>query len=195
MLPLKLLAEGLGYEYSEFNGRYSVNTPQYDFFVENLNTPKEGSWHFNYGTTEGWTSTSFILQPTGSSLYYTSISETNDDPTTMIENLSIPLEKYRALRIGFKSYDWDTELGNVGRKLTFYYNTSGVIQTSDWKNLCEYWLPSKYTDEFVEYEMKIFDGDYTDVIVKAIRFDPFNGHGTCEIDYIEFVPYEEEAEG
>ena len=185
MLSFKSLSQGLGYEYEEKDGNAYVKTAQYSYY-ESLNNRPEGAWEFNAFDTEGWVSNEMDMNVVDGILTLTSKNETNYDPKmTLSGSVELIAEKYTSMEIKVR-YKYTTRSGKP-HALTMFYITD---KDTKWNHAKTIACGLKSLDSNGEWET--FQVDLTEKpawknTITNLRFDPFDGNGMMEIDYIRFI--------
>ncbi len=188
MLSFKTLSEALEFAYEEKDGNAYVKTEQYDSYTQ-IGEREFGEWNFNGFDTEGWTSTNMKLTVTGGSMKAESKTADHFDP--IISNTSFdafPAEMFKGIEYRVK-YDYTTKSGNPHYMVLFFTTDTvtnfgpNTIYTALETLSSDGEYRTFYVDLTTENMKKIWKDNIT-----GLRFDPFDGNGTMEIDYIKFIP-------
>ncbi len=192
MIPFKLMAEALGYEYSytEEDG-VSVDVPELKGLYASVS---DSAWEFDVmGFIGGWNSSNAKLEthPDG---YLVMSNDSGTDPM-MFNNFvkPLPAKKYKELQIRIKF--------EYGEPLSWTQLFWATNKNGNWNeaNSAKIFINQRSSGgEWKEYTVDLtkIEG-WSDQITK-LRFDPFNAQGTMEIDYIrliedpDYVPEEDE---
>ena len=191
MLDFEKLASDLGYKTQKKNGDVYVYTDTYESLWKALGERETGVWEFNNPyDNEGFTSTHVSIVTRDGAMKMTTLDQTND-PITFYASENFPKDffakKFSAVEVKCR-YKYTTPNGEPSH-LSFYYITDRDGNYAENKNLK---LPLKSLDSNGEWEICRLDitGESNWQSVENIiglRFDPFNGQGEIEIDYIRFI--------
>ncbi len=186
MLSFKTLSEALDLTFEENDAKIQIKTEQYDQYVSANAANEACNWEFNGVTTEGWTSSNVTLSCENGILKMSSKSSDNYDPMMILNKQKVPADAYIGMEIKVR-YDYTTK-NSKPHNLTLYFLTDRDSQWNEQKAFGKSLSSLNSGDEW-----EVFTVDFTknanwrDTIT-TLRFDPFNGVGTMEIDYIRFVP-------
>lgn len=190
MLDYEALANDLGYKSERRNGDVYIYTDRYDEMQKTLSKRKTGIWEFNDNyDNEGFSSSSMNLMVNDGSMKMTTIGTTNDPIATYAES-AFPTDFYtkRYTQVSIRCrYDYTTPDG-LPSIIAFYYATDRDGSFDEKKCIK---LPLENLSSNGEWVTLTYDltketyWQTADYLI-ALRFDPFNGHGEMEIDYIRF---------
>ena len=191
MLDFEKLAKDLGYKTSTKDGDLYIYTDTYESLWKILGERKTGVWEFNNPyDTEGYTSSHMSLVVRDGAMKMTTISSTND-PISKFADSGFPNDFYTKKFTGLEvrcRYKYTTPSGGRSN-IAFYYITD--IDDKYAENKCLR-LNFKDTDSGGEWVTLTYDlSNETNwrgaERLTGLRFDPFNGQGEIEIDYIRFI--------
>lgn len=151
----------------------------------------KADWQFNSSSTEGWTSSHMTLTPNSNgTLTMTSSGNyaTYDDPAMTISGLNIDLSQYKGIKVRFGNFSWENAAASDYSPMAMYYKPLG---SNTYAKIGEKWLYTKTQDGLTEYYIPFTSADYTGKILETLRFDPFNAHGSMDLDFLTFVEKDE----
>ncbi len=191
MLDFAKLGKDLGYKTETKNGDVYIYTDTYDKLWKVLKDRKTGTWEFNNDyDSEGFSSSQMTLVTRDGAMKMTTITETND-PISKFADGFFPTDfhakKFTALEVRCR-YKYTTPSGNPSN-LSFYYITDLDSTYDENKNLRLAFNDLDSKGEWVTLKMNLLDQNNWQGADKitGLRFDPFNGQGEIEIDYIRFI--------
>ena len=188
MLDFEKLGKDLGYKTETKDGDVYIYTDTYEALWKVLKERKTGIWEFNNDyDNEGYSSSHMTLITRGGAMKMTTIGTTND-PISKFADGCFPddfyTKKFTALEVRCR-YKYTTPGGGKSN-LAFYYITD--IDSTYAENKCirlnldsnGEWVTLR-ADLLAENNWQAADK------VAGLRFDPFNGQGEMEVDYIRFI--------
>ncbi|MBO4950159.1 MAG: S-layer homology domain-containing protein [Clostridia bacterium] len=191
MLDFEKLARDLGYKTETKNGDVYIFTDTYEKLWKVLKDRKTGIWEFNNDyDNEGYSSSHMTLVTKDGALKMTTITETND-PISFFAHGMFPTDfyakKFTSLEVRCR-YKYTTASGNPSN-LSFYYITDLDSTYDENKNLRLNFNDLDSKGEWVTLKMNLLDQNNWQSAdrIMGLRFDPFNGQGEIEIDYIRFI--------
>lgn len=194
ILPLEKLCDDLGYEYTVNEDNIIVITTKLTAYYESIAAARvPGQWEFNIaGDAEGWNSSLMSFLVNGGSLAANSRSDVwtlTDYTIVNSKPESFCADDYEALEVRVRySFKPSTENNNI----KMYFKTDVRNSISEKNSIYTAYENSDSNGEWVTIRIPVpetFTGNVT-----YLRFDPFDGFGTIEIDYIRFIPKAERAE-
>ncbi len=191
MLDFEKLANDLGYKTENKNGDVYIYTDTYDGIWKILAERETGVWEFNQDyDNEAFSSAHMTLVTRDGAMKMTTIGNTNDPISRFSEN-NFPedfyTKKFTALEVRCR-YRYTTQ--NGGRSnLAFYYITDRDDTYDEKKCLRLYLNDLDSKGEWVTLRVDLLGESNWQGADKltGLRFDPFNGQGEMEIDYIRFI--------
>jgi len=181
MLDFKKLCEAVGYTYSFNEGVTTIYTDQKDYFAE-LASKDPGHFEFNtVGNTEGWNSSHFKIS-TGADgvLKMEQVSSGADVIMTNKLDVVLPTKNYNAVKVRMKH-----ECDNKNTSWCIYFATDIDGSMNEAKAIRAY-VGESSKGEFAEYTVDLSKFATWSGNVTNLRFDPYDGHGWAEVDYIRF---------
>ena len=190
MLDFEKLGKDLGYKTSTKDGNVYIYTDTYDALWKIFNERKTGVWEFNnLYDNEGFTSSHMSLVTRDGAMKMTTITQTNDPISKFAEN-GFPEDFYTKQFTGLEvKCRYKYSAGGGKSNIAFYYITDVDDKYDENKSLRLYF---KDTDSKGEWEILTYDltneSNWRGADrLTGLRFDPFNGQGEIEIDYIRFI--------
>ena len=182
MIDFSKLCEVLGFTYSFENGVTRINTEQEEYFAE-LASTDPGCFEFNTpGNTEGWRSSHFELSVgVEGFMRFDQITDAVDVSASNTLSVGLPTENYNAVKIRMR-HEIDTE---QRRWLSIFFTTNFDGALNEAKSIKKDLVNNGGT-EFVEYTVDLSKIETWRGTIQTMRFDPFDAHGWCEVDYIRF---------
>ena len=181
MIPFKIMCDALGYEYSysEEDG-VSVDVPEFAGLYDSIS---DSAWEFDVmGFLGGWNSSSATLEihPDG---YLVMSNDASTDPM-MFNNFvkPLPAKKYKELQVRIKF-----EYGETASWTQLFWATN---KNGNWSeaNSTKIFIGKVSSDgQWLEYKVDLTKIEGWKDNITKLRFYPFNGKGTMEIDYIRFI--------
>ncbi len=190
MIPIEMLCEDVGYEYSRTNeDGIVIDTPQKDLVEEKFANKKAGSWEFNTdGYTEGWSGSSVINAGAAGGYLVTEAVTASKDPVIFYnETLEWAASDYTKFEIKVRY----NHAGNTPSAMQIFFATEdakGNVSVMSQPNSFSITLNS--TDSQGEWETYTYDLTKLSTwknTITGIRFDPFSASGEMDIDYIRFT--------
>ncbi|MBR6290951.1 MAG: hypothetical protein IKR53_05855, partial [Clostridia bacterium] len=185
MIDFAALSAAMGWKYEVKDGNAYLTTHQSALYEE-IDARTEGQWDFNGYDTEGWTSQHMSLTVMNGEMTATSISDTTDPIITLADELAMPADKYTDVELRCR---YNYTAGSV-QSVSIYFLTD---EDTTWNEAKSIKIPLRsYTsgDEWQTLRVSLKGiGTWADTITR-LRFDPFNGKGTMEIDCLRFIPVE-----
>ena len=181
MIDFEGFCNAVGYNYSLEDGVIRIDTPQKDYFTDYLNRDP-GAFEFNTpNLTDGWSSSHFNLSVgTDGILHMEPIVSIIDVVMTNKLDKPIVTQNYNAVKIRMKH-----EIDTAGDSWGIYFATQDDPYYSESK--CIRSQIGKDSDgEFIEYTVDLSKKMTWTGTVTNLRFDPFDAHGWCDLDYIRF---------
>ncbi len=178
VVPIKKYMALLGFEGKAVKGGIDYDTSSDDIKAA-LAEVREGNWEFNtFGSMSGWNTQnskgsfvegSFALETTGK------------DPAILIKNLSIDLDEnnYTKVTVGLK-FDCDDKTA-ISQLFFVAGNVTSLCEEASEKY---YHTTSSSGENFVEVTFDMTENIHWIGELSVLRFDPFSGNGTFEVDYI-----------
>ena len=195
MIDFADLCKALGYTVTVDGKHIDVKTPQFELYDALQNTTP-GVWNFDTYTSENWTSGNMNLSVDEGLLHVETTDDSVKDPIMMNTDIELTAAKYKALKFRVR-YEYDNDTHRK-EKICMYFITNTDPNWAENKNLRSVELPALSSDgKWEEYTINLADYPTWRDKITSIRFDPFNGHGWMDIDYILFEEdpnYDEEAE-
>ncbi len=186
MLSYKTLCEALGFTYEEKDGNAYVKTEQYDLYNEAISSQNNGSWEFNVGMTEGWTSGDMNVFCQDGALVISNKKDDNYDPKMTYNEKEFVTDAFTGIEMKVR-YNYTNKNGQA-EHVALYYITDRDSQWNE-KKVFRVKLSSLSSgDEWETLKMDFTGNTYWRGNVTAFRIDPFNAVGTMEIDYIKLIP-------
>ena len=191
MLDFALLAKDLGYKTETKNGDVYIYTDTYDTIWKTLAEKKTGGWEFNGYDAEGWKSSDMNLIATGSTMRFVTNDKCKGDPIAMFNESDFPedfhTKRYETMEMKFR-YNYTTNDGFPGY-INFYYITDVDAKYSESKKIVIDLTSLDSEGEWItaKVDLKNLDPWQAATALTGLRFDPFNGYGEMEVDYIRFI--------
>ncbi len=191
MLDFALLGKDLGYKTETKDGDVYIFTDTYEKLWKVLKDRKTGIWEFNNDyDNEGFSSSQMTLVTKDGAMSMTTITQTND-PISKFADGAFPTDFYAKKFTGLEvrcRYKYTTP-GGTPSNLAFYYITDLDSTYDENKNLRLAFNDLDSKGEWVTLKMNLLDQNNWQGADKitGLRFDPFNGQGEIEIDYIRFI--------
>ena len=181
MLDFKKLCEAVGYTYAFKDGVTTIDTDQKAYFAELAKQPL-GSFEFNtLGNTEGWGSSAFSLTVGRDGVMkYQQTSSSTDPTTTNKLSTPLPTAQFNVLRIRMKH-----EIDRASSRICMYFITDKDGTWNEAKALSAT-IGKDSGGEFVEYTIDLSKYTTWSGNVTSLRYDPYDGIGYAEVDYIRF---------
>ncbi len=184
MISFKTLAKALGYKYEEKDGNLYIETNEASIFEE-MNERKEGAWEFNGTDSEGWSTNAMSVIIKDGLMTLTSITDSQDPVVQFNNPIALNTAKYTGIEIKAR-YSFENT-SNTPKSMQIYYITDTDPKWAENKCLRISHKAMSSGSEFITYtydltKVKEWNGKVTD-----LRFDPFDGIGTMEVDYIRFI--------
>ena len=189
MLDFVLLAKDLGYKTETKNGDVYVYSDTYEEIWKALAEKKTGGWEFNSYDVEGWASSNMTLIPTGSTVRFFTNDKNTGDPIVMYNQSDFPedfhTKRYESMEIKFR---YDITQATTDPHIKFYYITDVDGNYSEKKTIVIYLDGLSSDGEWItaKVDLKNLEAWQVATALTGLRFDPFNGYGEMEVDYIRF---------
>ncbi len=191
MLDFEKLGKDLGYKTEVKDGNVYIYTDTFDILWKALAERKTGIWEFNNDyDNEGFSSSSMTLVTNDGAMKMTTISNTNDPISTYLQETfpkDFYTKKFTALEVRCR-YKYTTPGGGKSN-LAFYYITDLDETYAENKCLRLHLNDLDSNGEWVTLRMDLLgesNWQSADRLL-GLRFDPFNGQGEMEVDYIRFI--------
>ena len=190
MLDFALLAKDLGYKSETKDGDVYIYTDTYETIWKALSEKKTGGWEFNGFDTEGWASGYMDLILTGSTMRFVTNSKNTGDPIANFNASDFPedfhTKRYLTMEMKFR---YDITKATTDPHIKFYYITDVDSNYSESKTIVINLdgLSSEGEWMTAKVDLKTLAPWQAATALTGLRFDPFNGYGEMEVDYIRFI--------
>ena len=192
MLDFESLGKDLGYKTETKDGNVYIYTDTFEKLWKARADRKTGTWEFNSDyDNEGFSSSSMTLVTSGGSMKMTTLSADNNDPISFYMRDAFPedfyTKKFTSVEVRCR-YKYSTP-GGSRSNLSFYYITDLDETYAENKNIRIYFDDLDSEGEWVTLKYDLTKEGNWQVAERltGLRFDPFNGQGEIEIDYIRFI--------
>ena len=187
MICFKTLAEALEYKCEEKDGDFYIETNEADVFDE-INERREGAWEFNGSDSEGWSTNAMSVLVKDGLMTLTSVTDSQDPVVQFNNPLALKTAKYSGIEIKAR-YSFENS-SNTPKTMQIYFVTDNDPKWGEDKCLRISHQSMSSGSEFVTYTYDLTKHDKWKGKVTDLRFDPFDGIGTMEVDYIRFIEVE-----
>ena len=190
MLNFEKLAKDLGYKSETKDGDLYIYSDTYETVWKSLAERKTGGWEFNGFDTEGWSSGYMDLIMTGSSIRFVTNSKNTGDPIAMFNASDFPedfhTKRYLSMEMKFR---YNITNATTEPHIKFYYITDVDSNYSESKTILVHLngLTSDGEWQTATVDLKTLAPWQAATALTGLRFDPFNGYGEMEVDYIRFI--------
>ena len=190
MLDFEKLASDLGYKCENKNGDVYIYTDTYEAVWKSVSERKTGGWEFNGVDTEGWASGSMNLIMTGSTMKMVTNDKNTGDPIANFNASDFPedfhTKRYESMEMKFR---YDITQATTDPHIKFYYITDIDSNYSEKKTIVIYLESLSSEGEWMtaKVDLKDLEPWQAATALTGLRFDPFNGYGEMEVDYIRFI--------
>jgi len=185
MLPINKICEAVGYSMKiNDEGIICIDTDQRPYF-DMISLREKGKWDFNFpGDTEGWASSFMSLRVMDGHMACESASESTD-PTILFdggENFEMLSSDYTHLefRVRYKY------TASSRQPLTMYFITDKNSTWSEYNSIKAMLNGFDSNGEWETYTVDLTELSQWKDTITDLRFDPFNGIGMIDVDYIIF---------
>ncbi len=190
MLDFEKLAKDLGYKSEAKDGDLYIYSDTYDTVWKSIAERRTGGWEFNGFDTEGWSSGYMDLIMTGSTMRFVTNSKNTGDPIAMFNASDFPedfhTKRYLSMEMKFR---YDITNATTDPHIKFYYITDVDSTYSESKTIVVNLggLSSGGEWQTATVDLKGLAPWQAATALTGLRFDPFNGYGEMEVDYIRFI--------
>ena len=190
MLDFAKLGKDLGYKTETKNGDVYIYTDTYDTVWKALAEKKTGGWEFNGFDAEGWKSSTMNLIATGSTMRFVTNDKNTGDPIANFNESDFPedfhTKRYQTMEMKFR---YNIEKATTDPHIKFYYITDIDSTYSEKKTIVIYLTDYSSDGEWItaQVDLKSIEAWQAATALTGLRFDPFNGYGEMEVDYIRFI--------
>ncbi len=190
MLDFEKLAKDLGYKSEAKDGDLYIYTDTYESSWKSLTERKTGGWEFNGFDTEGWSSSNMNLVMTGSSMNFVTNDKNTGDPIAMFSSSAFPedfhTKRYISMEMKFR---YNITNATTEPHIKFYYITDVDSTYSEKKTILIGLSDLSSNGEWVTAKVDLagLEPWQAATALTGLRFDPFNGYGEMEVDYIRFI--------
>ncbi len=190
MLDFEKLAKDLGYKSETKDGDLYIYSDTYETVWKSIAERKTGGWEFNGFDTEGWSSGNMDLVMTGSSVRFVTNSKNTGDPIANFNASDFPedfhTKRYISMEMKFR---YDITNATTDPHIKFYYITDVDSTYSEKKTILINLSDLSSNGEWVTAKVDLagFEPWQAATALTGLRFDPFNGYGEMEVDYIRFI--------